>query len=76
MKKILIGILLSTTLFGQDVIFDFFKYSTAYAGFNLSSPKWEDDRYRLQVIDPETGLENYLNGLVHYLEKKVLLPVL
>ncbi len=64
MKKLLIGILLSTSLFGQDLIFNFFKYSTAYAGFNLSSPKWEDDRYRLQVIDPETGLENYLNGEV------------
>jgi len=64
MKRIIVGILLSTTLFGQNFVTNFFKYSTAYAGFNLSSPKWEDDRYKLQVINPETGLEDYLDGQV------------
>ena len=62
MKKLLIGMLLSTSLFAQDAIVNFFKYSTVYAGFNLSSPKWEDDRYTLSMIDPETGMENWLNG--------------
>ena len=47
MKKLLIGLLLTTTLFGENEFWKFFKYSTAYAGFNLSSPKWEDDRYIL-----------------------------
>ena len=61
-KKLLIGLLLSTSLFGQDFISNFFKYSTVYAGFNLSSPKWEDDRYTLSMIDPETGMENWLSG--------------
>ena len=37
-KKLLIGLLLSTTLYSQDFIVNFFKYSTAYAGFNLTSP--------------------------------------
>jgi hypothetical protein len=65
MRKLLIGILLSTSLFGQGLegaFQNFFKYSTVYAGFNLSSPKWEDDRYTLSMIDPETGMENWLNG--------------
>ena len=62
MKRLLIGMLLSTSLFAQDAIVNFFKYSTVYAGFNLSSPKWEDDRYTLSMIDPETGMENWLNG--------------
>ena len=47
MKKLLIGLLLTTSLFGENEFLKFFKYSTAYAGFNLSSPKWEDDRYIL-----------------------------
>ena len=65
MKKLLIGLfLLSTSLFGQieGVFSNFFKYSTVYAGFNLTSPKWEDDRYKLSMIDPETGMENWLSG--------------
>ena len=62
MKRLLIGMLLSTSLFAQDLIVNFFKYSTVYAGFNLTSPKWEDDRYSLSMIDPETGMENWLNG--------------
>ena len=65
MKKLLIGLLLSTSfLFGQieGVFSNFFKYSTVYAGFNLTSPKWEDDRYKLSMIDPETGLENWYSG--------------
>ncbi len=65
MRKLLIGLLLSTSfLFGQieGVFSNFFKYSTVYAGFNLTSPKWEDDRYSLSMIDPGTGMENWLNG--------------
>jgi len=58
MKKLLVGLLLSTSfLFGQieGVFSNFFKYSTVYAGFNLTSPKWEEDRYSLSMINPETG---------------------
>jgi hypothetical protein len=65
MKKLLVGLLLSTSfLFGQieGAFSNFFKYSTVYAGFNLTSPKWEDDRYKLSMIDPETGMENWLSG--------------
>ena len=65
MKNILIGLVLLTSfLFGQieGVFSNFFKYSTVYAGFNLTSPKWEDDRYKLSMIDPETGMENWLSG--------------
>ena len=56
--------LLFSFVFSQNLITDFFKYSTAYAGFNLSSPKWEDDRYRLQLIDPETGLPDWQGGTI------------
>jgi hypothetical protein len=65
MKKLLIGLMLTTSfLFGQieEVFSNFFKHSTVYAGFNLTSPKWEDDRYKLSMIDPETGIENWLSG--------------
>jgi hypothetical protein len=65
MKKLLVGLLLSTSfLFGQigGAFQNFFKYSTVYAGFNLASPKWEEDRYSLSMIDPETGEENWLSG--------------
>ena len=65
MKKLLIGLLLSTSfLFGQieGVFSNFFKYSTVYAGFNLTSPKWEDDRYSLSMINSETGEEDWYGG--------------
>ena len=65
MRKLLIGMLLSTSLFGQGLegaFSNFFKYSTVYAGFNMASPMHQDDRYKLSMIDPETGIENWLNG--------------
>ena len=63
MKKLwILSLLLCSFVFSQNVVTDFFKYSTVYAGFNLSSPKWEDDRYRLQLIDPETGQPDWFNG--------------
>ena len=63
-KKLLIIMMLTTSLFGQieEVFTNFFKYSTVYAGFNLTSPMHQDDRYRLSMIDPETGLENWQTG--------------
>ena len=63
-RNLLIGLcLLSTSLFGQveDVFSNFFKYSTIYAGFNLSSPMYQEDRYRLSMVDEE-GLENWASG--------------
>jgi len=54
MKQLLIGLLLSTSfLFGQieGVFSNFFKYSTVYAGFNLVSPMYQDDRYKLVPVD-------------------------
>jgi len=75
MKKLLLGILLSASLFGQDFIFNFFKYSTAYAGFNLTSPVHQGDRYKLSMIDPETGEENWYNGEVQvHKEERELKP--
>ena len=78
MKKLLIGLMLTTSfLFGQieEVFSNFFKHSTVYAGFNLTSPKWEDDRYKLSMIDPETGIENWLSGdLTVHKEERDLEP--
>ena len=62
LKKVIIGILITSFTHSQNFVVDFFKYSTVYGGFNLTSPKFEEDRYRLAVIDPVTGIENYLNG--------------
>ena len=75
MKKILVGLLLSTSfLFGQieGVFVNFFKYSTVYAGFNLVSPMYQEDRYRLSMID-EDGNENWLSGelAVHKEEREL-----
>ena len=56
MKKLLIGVfLLSTQLFGQieGAFSNFFKYSTVYAGFNLNSPMYQDDRYKLVPVDED-----------------------
>ena len=39
--------LLSTTLFGQGFISNFFKYSTAYASFSLNAPRYQGDRFRI-----------------------------
>ena len=67
MKKLLVGLLLSTSfLFGQieGVFSNFFKYSTVYAGFNLVSPMYQGDRYSLSMIDPETGEENWYTGVL------------
>jgi len=64
MRKLWMIPLLFSFVFSQNLITDFFKYSTVYAGFNLSSPKWEDDRYRLQLINPETGLPDWVNGTI------------
>jgi len=65
-KLVLIGMLLSTQLFGQieGVFTNFFKYSTIYAGFNLASPMYQEDRYFLRLIDPETGQPDWYNGVV------------
>ena len=76
-KKLLIIMMLTTSLFGQieEVFTNFFKYSTVYAGFNLTSPMHQDDRYRLSMIDPETGLENWQTGEVQVVrEKRELKP--
>ena len=75
MKKLLILLLLSTSLYSQDFIVNFFKYSTAYAGFNLTSPVYQGDRYKLSMIDPETGMENWLSGeLTVHKEERELKP--
>ena len=43
LKKIIYGILLSSSLFSQN----FFKYSTAYASFSLNAPRYQDDRFAI-----------------------------
>ena len=78
MRNLLITmLLLMSTLFGQieGAFSNFFKYSTVYAGFNMHSPMHQDDRYKLSMIDPETGLENWLNGeLTVHKEERELKP--
>ena len=47
LKKIIIGLLLASSLFGQDALLNFFKYSTAYASFSLNAPRYQDDRFAI-----------------------------
>ena len=64
MRKLLIGMLLSTSLFGQGLegaFSNFFKYSTVYAGFNMASPMHQDDRYKLSMIDPDSNYHKLLD---------------
>jgi hypothetical protein len=47
LKKIIIGLLLTSSLFSQSFIGNFFKYSTAYASFSLNAPRYQDDRFAI-----------------------------
>ena len=47
LKKIVIGLLLTSSLFGESELWKFFKYSTAYASFSLNAPRHQDDRFAI-----------------------------
>ena len=75
MRKILLAVLSVSCLFGQGLegaFSNFFKYSTVYAGFNLVSPMYQEDRYSLSMLD-EDGNENWLSGelAVHKEEREL-----
>ena len=46
-NKLTIGLLLTSSLFSQSLLGDFFKYSTAYASFSLNAPRYQDDRFAI-----------------------------
>ena len=46
-KKLILGLLLISSLHAQDFILNFFKYSTAYAIFSLNAPLHQDDRFSI-----------------------------
>ena len=45
LKKILVGLLLVSSLFGENGVWKFLKYSTAYGSFSLNAPRYQDDRF-------------------------------
>tara|TARA_R100001369_G_scaffold2412_1_gene8008 strand:- start:239 stop:1531 length:1293 start_codon:yes stop_codon:yes gene_type:complete len=47
LKKLIIGLLLTSSLFSQEFFTNFFKYSTAYASFSLNAPRYQDDRFAI-----------------------------
>jgi hypothetical protein len=47
LKKIVLGLLVTSSLFSQSILGDFFKYSTAYASFSLNAPRYQDDRFAI-----------------------------
>ena len=47
LKKIFVGLLLTTSLFAQEALLNFFKYSTAYSSFSLNAPRYQDDRFAI-----------------------------
>ena len=51
LKKIIIGLLMTSSLFSQvsdnNFFVNFFKYSTAYASFSLNAPRYQDDRFAI-----------------------------
>ena len=47
LKKIILGLLVTSSLFGESELWKFFKYSTAYASFSLNAPRHQDDRFAI-----------------------------
>ena len=47
LKKIIIGLIFTTSLFGENEIWKFLKYSTAYGSFSLNAPRHQDDRFAI-----------------------------
>ena len=47
LKKIIIGLLLTSSLFAENEIWKFLKYSTAYGSFSLNAPRYQDDRFAI-----------------------------
>ena len=47
LKNIVVGILLTSSLFAQLGLSNFFKYSTAYGSFSLNAPRYQDDRFAI-----------------------------
>ena len=47
LKKIIIGLVITSSLFAETEIWKFFKYSTAYASFSLNAPRHQDDRFAI-----------------------------
>ena len=47
LKKIVIGLLLTSSLFAETELWKFLKYSTAYASFSLNAPRHQDDRFAI-----------------------------
>ncbi len=47
LKKIILGLCLTSSLFGETELWKFFKYSTAYASFSLNAPRYQDDRFAI-----------------------------
>ena len=47
LKKLILGLLLTSSLFAENEIWKFFKYSTAYGSFSLNAPRHQDDRFAI-----------------------------
>jgi len=47
LKKIVLGLLLTSSLFAETELWKFFKYSTAYASFSLNAPRYQDDKFAI-----------------------------
>ena len=47
LKKIVLGLLLTSSLFAENELWKFFKYSTAYASFSLNAPRYQDDKFAI-----------------------------
>ena len=47
LKKIVLGLLLTSSLFAETELWKFFKYSTAYASFSLNAPRYQEDRFAI-----------------------------
>ena len=47
LKNFIIGLLLTSSLFAENELWKFFKYSTAYASFSLNAPRYQDDTFSI-----------------------------
>ena len=80
LKKFVMGLLLTTSLFGQDFLLNFFKYSTAYASFSLNAPRHQDDRFRivggldtgdLEIERDERELKSDFQKSIYKIKRKI-----
>jgi len=46
-KWFILGLIMTSSLFAENELWKFFKYSTAYGSFSLNAPRYQEDRFAI-----------------------------